>query len=160
MNQKIAFVVLTFLILAFGMASFANAQGVYAKVVHSTKRDISKRGKTYVRYTLRLRTEDGKLITGIAVALKDSSFESNMTAILHDTRYGMFTIYQRGNRNIVSFATPSERRGARISQEKSQEKYLYQDMTTNSRIESDNIMEKSITIGNSEISIGSAELYE
>ena len=126
----------------------------YGKVVQSTKREISRKQNRYYEYRMRIRLEElNKTITAIATVLKDSDFDYSIEEILNNTRYGNFTLVQRGMRYIVVFATPANR--ASISQIGTfTESYEYKDETRNNRYNSSTELKKSISSGNLEVKIG------
>lgn len=150
----------TAILILFVASTYAMARetlnGAFnAKVVQSSKHSFRKKGEKHNRYKMRLKlTGTGKVITAVAEAKDDSSFDLSLKEIIDNTRYGNFSIMQRGLRYIVVFATPANKSSAAFSLGTVSSHYVQNDEDNHSKYSSTSEMKKSFSSGNLEVQIG------
>ncbi|MFW5500175.1 MULTISPECIES: hypothetical protein [unclassified Maridesulfovibrio] len=156
-HQLIAMsILLLSIVVATPAISRENLNGAFnAKVVQSSMHNFRKNGEKYHRYKMRLKlTGTGKIITAVAEAIEDSSFDLSLKEILDNTRYGNFSIMQRGLRYIVVFATPANKNSAAFSMGTISSNYVQIDEENHSSYHNTSKMKKSFSSGNLEVQIG------
>ncbi len=126
-----------------------------AKVVQSSLHKYQKNGKKYHRYTMRIKlTGTGKIISAVAETIKDTGFDLNLKEIVDNTRYGNFSLMQRGFRYIIVFATPANKSSARFSIGSVDSEYVQIDEENHSKYHNTSTMRKGFATGNMEVQIG------